>query len=131
MKNAVTINGEPRISMLDDASGCASPRTVTIAGALDLSTVARMEEGLHALIDAGHTRLIVDLAGLRLCAAAGMSALEEVGRRCAERGGWLRLACPVGLVATVFEIVSFGRSVEIYRTVAAAADAAPQGRIMR
>jgi anti-anti-sigma factor len=131
MKNVMTINETPRIAVLDGASDGASPRTVAIAGVLDLSTVAGLEEGLNALIDAGHTRLIVDLTGVRLCAAAGMSGLERVSRRCAERGGWLRLACPVGVVATVFEIVSFGRSVEVYRTVAAAADAATQSRIMR
>ena len=90
-----------------------------------------MEQALHALIDAGNARLIVDLSGVRLCAAAGLTVLERASRSCAERGGWLRLACPVGVVATVFEIASFGASVEVYRTVAEAAGAMERDRIMR
>jgi anti-anti-sigma factor len=102
-----------------------------VAGTLDLAAIGALLEDMYGLIDAGHVRLILDLGGLRLCDAAAMSGLVQVGRRCHERGGWLRLANPVGMVAKVFQIVLFGRDVDVYPTIAAATVGADDERIMR
>jgi len=83
---------------------------------VDLASVGDLQKNLYSLVRAGKVRLIVDLSRVRLCDAAAMSVLTQVSRHCAERGGWLRLAHPVGLVAKVFDIVSLGRDVEIYPT---------------
>jgi anti-sigma B factor antagonist len=106
------------------------PHTVPVAGALDLATIPALQQELYALIDAGCVEFILDLGRLRLCDAAAMSGLVQVSRRCAERGGWLRLANPTGIVATAFRIVSLGLVVEIYPTVTAAAAGTTEDRIM-
>jgi anti-sigma B factor antagonist len=106
------------------------PHTVSVAGVLDLASIGALERDLSSLIDAGSVRLIVDLSRLRLCDGRAMSGLVQVSRRCAERGGWLRLANPTGIVATAFRIVALGLTVEIYPTVTAAAAGAGDDRIM-
>ena len=111
--------------------GGPQPYVVTASGVVDLASVGDLQKNLYSLVRAGKVRLIVDLSRVRLCDAAAMSVLTQVSRHCAERGGWLRLAHPVGLVAKVFDIVSLGRDVEIYPTVPAAHTGAVDDRIMR
>jgi len=111
--------------------GGPQPRVVTATGVVDLGSIGDLQKELYSLVRAGSVRLIVDLSRVRLCDAAAMSGLAQVSRHCAERGGWLRLAHPVGLVAKVFDIVSLGRDVEIYPTVPAAHIGAADDRIMR
>jgi anti-anti-sigma factor len=109
----------------------APPRTVTVAGELDLATIGTLRDILHAHIAAGHVRLVVDLNKVGLCDAAAMSGLVRLSRRCARHGGWLRLAHPTGIVAVALRIVSFGLDVEVYPTVRAAIAGDPDARIMR
>jgi len=107
------------------------PRTIAVTGTLDLASICGLQDELYSVIAAGDGRLIVDLSRVRLCDAAAMSGLVQVSQHCREQGGWLRLAHPIGIVATAFQIVSFGLYVEVYRTVSAAAVGAPDDRIMR
>ena len=109
----------------------APPHAVAANGVLDLGTIGDLQEILYSLIRVGSVRLIVDVSRVRLCDAAAMSGLVQVSRRCQERGGWLRLVQPVGMVARAFAIVSLGLDVEIYPTVTAALAGAPEDRIMR
>ena len=111
--------------------GGAQHCILAVTGALDLAAIGAVQDNLNSLIRAGNVRLIVDLSRVRLCDAAAMGGLVQVGRRCAERGGWLRLAQPVGLVARVFRIVSLGLDVEIYPTVPAAVAGGAGDQIMR
>jgi anti-anti-sigma factor len=109
----------------------ARPVVVAVSGALDLASIGAVRDDLYSRIRAGSGWLILDLSRVRLCDAAAMSGLVQVGRRCAEWGGWLRLAEPAGIVAKVFRIVSLGRDIEIYPTVTAAAAGREDDRIMR
>jgi anti-sigma B factor antagonist len=105
--------------------------TVSLTGTLDLASAGDLQRELFGLIDAGHVNIIVDLSQVQLCDAAAMRVLVRAGERCAEEGGWLRLANPVGIVATAFRIVSLGRSVEVYPSMTAAEAGEPGDLIMR
>lgn len=123
-----------RCSTPKPTSAAADPagyRTVAMIGVLDLATAALLQTDLYRLIDAGHVRLVVDLSRVSLCEASIMGMLVRARRHSEQRGGWLRLAHPVGLVARSFRIVAFGRDVEVYPTAAAAAGGDEQDRIMR
>lgn len=103
-----------------DQRGAATGHVLIVLGDLDLETVPHLACDLHTLRNAGQVRVVLDLSGLRTCDAAAMAVLVRISRQCAARGGWLRLAAPTGLVATVFAIVPFGRDVPVYATVEAA-----------
>ena len=120
-----------RLSLVHHATGTAPYRTVTPVGALDLASIGDLRAELCALVGAGHVRLVVDLSRVGLCDAAAMGELVRAGRCCERRGGWLRLACPAGIVATAFQIVSFGRSIAVYPSMAAAVAGAEEQRILR
>lgn len=96
-------------------------RIVVVTGVVDFGTIGRLESYICSLADAGHTRLVLDLSGVRLCDAVAMGRLVRTSGYCLQLGGWLHLAAPTGMVALAFGIVSFGRNLPIYATVAAAA----------
>jgi anti-sigma B factor antagonist len=90
-----------------------------VVGCLDLGTRGWLADFVDGVLP-GSAKVVVDLGGVALCDAASMSTLIGIADVCRARGGWLRLAAPTGLVARVFAVVAFGKTVPVYATVAAA-----------
>jgi anti-sigma B factor antagonist len=65
--------------------------TVTVTGALDLSTSPEVLTFLAGQLDRGHHRLLLDMSGITFLSCAGLSALLDVEHRARRGGGWLRL----------------------------------------
>ena len=92
---------------------------VGLTGRLD----AFEAQGVRALftehIDAGRSRLVVDLSAVEFVDSAGLAALVRAMKRCREVGGDVRLVAPADPSANrVFELTKFdqvftmGNSVE-------------------
>ena len=64
---------------------------VEVVGELDLATVPRVREQLHAALAARPARLVVDLTGCRFVDASALSMLLDVHRRAWRAGGVLTL----------------------------------------
>ncbi|MEU5999007.1 STAS domain-containing protein [Streptomyces sp. NPDC047197] len=64
---------------------------LTLAGELDLDTVARIEPELMLVTAGGGTKVVLDLAGLTFCDTSGVKLLLRLHRRCAADGARLRL----------------------------------------
>jgi anti-anti-sigma factor len=86
------------------------------AGDLDFGTRDWLADFVEGALD-GAARVVIDLHEVRLCDASSMTMLIRIAARCAQRGGWLRLAAPTELVARAFSIVDLGQAVPIYATV--------------
>lgn len=64
---------------------------VRVVGVLDLASVARTREQLHAALEAKPERLVVDLSGCTFVDASALSMLLDVHRRAWRAGGVLTL----------------------------------------
>jgi len=64
---------------------------VAVVGELDLATVARTREQLHAALAGGPERLVVDLSACTFVDASALSMLVDVHRRAYRAGGVLTL----------------------------------------
>ena len=86
-------------------------------GRLDLAAAAGLDKQLSELVNAGHTRLVVDLSEVELIDSSGLGALVsgfEAARAC---GGDLKIMSPGEQAALVLELTNVNR---LLHTVASA-----------
>ena len=75
-----------------------------LAGEVCVTTAPALRQRLGLAVDAHAPEVVVDLGGVTVLCAAGVSVLGEAGRRLADRGGRLRLRGAHGVVATVLRV---------------------------
>ena len=102
---------------VDDGPTC---QVVQPSGQLDVETAPRLKAALDGLIDAGRTRIVVDLGRLTFCDSIGLSALVVAGRTCEAAGGFLRLARPNPFLLNLLTVVGVRDAVHVYDSVEAA-----------
>lgn len=93
--------------VIHGADGDAPFRTVDVIGCLDSHTVVGFEKSLHALLDEGVTRVVVNLENLSYISSAGISALMGLTHRLRQAGGELILLKPTEKVYRVFRTLGF------------------------
>jgi anti-sigma B factor antagonist len=106
------------------------PTIVSLTGELDIASAGGLEDRIRRLTDAGHSRLIVDLAGLVFCDSTGIGTLVRANNDCLDQGGYLRLAAPNRNVARVLAIVGLLDMFPTYRSVEAARRADADGLVV-
>ena len=74
----------------------AAPVTVTITGALDVTTLPRVREQLEQALAGRPARMVVDLSACTFVDASALALLLDVHRRLSRTGGVLTLrgSCP-------------------------------------
>lgn len=87
------------------------------SGDIDLATSEHLQAQLHILVDAGYRQLIVDLADVSFCDAAGLGAFVSGRKHACAYGGSLRLAAPQPIVAKVFRITAGTHDIRVDDTV--------------
>jgi anti-anti-sigma factor len=106
------------------------PTVVSLTGELDLACADELEDRIRGLVDAGHTRLIVDLADLTFCDSTGIGTLIRANNACLALGGYLRLAAPTHNVARVLAVVGLLDAFPAYQSVDAARRADAGGLVV-
>jgi anti-sigma B factor antagonist len=76
---------------------------VRASGEIDVATAPELRERLTELIDAGTTRLIVDLEDVDFIDSTGLGVLVGSARRARETGGDVRLVCTNPRILKVFQ----------------------------
>jgi len=94
------IGGDLRIDLLDTAS----PTVLRLVGELDTVTAPRLRQELVALLDAGETRVVVDLASMTFVDSTGLGALVGGLKRFRAVSGDLVLRSPTPSAAKALEI---------------------------
>lgn len=82
---------------------------ITPRGLLDLSVAPDLRQQLLELVNAGHTRLVVDLAGVDLIDSSGLGALVAGFEAARERGGDLKIMSPGEQAVLVLELTNLNR----------------------
>jgi anti-sigma B factor antagonist len=102
---------------------------VSLRGQLDIDTAQQLRDVLDALLDTPVPRIVVDVADLTFCDSIGLSALALAYNRCAEAGGYLRLAGPTPFLLRMLTVVGLTPTLPAYRTVRHACAGDPDGLV--
>jgi anti-sigma B factor antagonist len=94
---------------------------VEVGGELDLRTSGELRTVLIDLAADGHGHVVVDLAGVTFCDAAGLGALVAGNNRFAERGGMLRLVGARPAQRKILHVTRLDELFPVYETIDEAA----------
>lgn len=97
----------------------AHTSVIAVEGELDLSSAPRLKWTLLDALDAGRSRLVVDLSGVSFMDSTGLGVLIGVNKRL-EQGSELVIVCPPGVVRQVFEFSGTDGAFSIFPTLEAA-----------
>jgi anti-sigma B factor antagonist len=92
---------------------------VTVAGEVDIATVARLRERLAALA-AGGLPLVADLDQVSFIDATGLGALAGAARRAAAHGASLHVVCARPQTRRLFRVTGLDRQIPLARDLAEA-----------
>ena len=94
-----------------------------VEGEIDLATAPRLRERLLTLVNAGTSKVIVDLRAVAFIDSTGLGVLIGALKRLRINEGDLRLVCPERGIRKVFDITGLDQVFALHDTV----DAAVQG----
>ena len=83
-------------------------------GRLNMVAAPTLRKELHALVDSGCTRVVVDLSGTELIDSSGLGALISGLKMARQAGGDLRIASPTRQVITVLELTNLNRVLSVH-----------------
>ena len=100
---------------------------VAVTGEIDLFTAPEFKQRMSELIDAGRSRLVVDLSATTFIDSSSLGVLIGAHRRLKLRGGSLLVVCENETIAKTFKITGLDGVFTIAPSVDAALsdDAAP------
>lgn len=78
-------------------------------GRLNMVAAPGLREQLHNLVQAGNTRLVVDLSGVDTIDSSGLGALISGLKAARQSGGDLRIAAPGEQALAVLELTNLNR----------------------
>ena len=90
------------------------------AGRIDTQAAAELDRALQAVLAAGKSRLVMDMAKVDFISSAGLRTLAAVLVRSRAEGGDLKLCGLNTRVARVFNIIGFDVLMSIHETPEAA-----------
>jgi anti-sigma B factor antagonist len=90
---------------------------VAASGEIDVATAPELRDKLTELVDAGRTRVVVDLEDVDFIDSTGLGVLVGGVRRARGEGGDLRLVCTNSRILKVFEATGLDEIFTIGSTV--------------
>lgn len=91
-------------------------RVVVPDNELDLAAAVRMNRVLQEHLDAGETRLVLDLADITYVDSSGLGEMLRALKRTREAGGDLRLCGLYGYVLRIFQMTGLDKVLAVYAT---------------
>ena len=91
-----------------------APTLVTVAGEIDVVTASQLRDRVLPLPD---DDLVLDISGVRLCAAAGLRVMLELQDRRARTGAQLVLAAPPSTVRRVLCVTGLDKTLPVAASV--------------
>lgn len=98
----------------------ADVRVLAVAGKIDARTMGDFEDGIRVELDAGHNRLVLDMAEVPFISSAGLGILMSVIEEIRDVNGDLVLAAVVPEVYRIFDLLEFTTLFRFFDTVDAA-----------
>ena len=95
-------------------------KVIEVTGRMDGDSSPEVGRALDAIIDAGHSKLVLDLGSVDYISSPGLREVVRVYKRAQQVGGDLRIANPSDRVMTVFELAGLDTMIHIYDSDVAA-----------
>ena len=87
---------------------------LAVSGEVDVATVPRLREQLHALVASGTPRIVVDLDAVDFLDSTGLGVLVGALKRVRNNGGELALVCTSPRIRKVFEVTGLTGHLTIF-----------------
>jgi anti-sigma B factor antagonist len=94
---------------------------LAVSGELDVASAPMLRAHVRFALRGRPARLVLDLAGLGFCDAAGLSVLAMAQNAATRDGASLALAAVPRPVSRLLEMTGMDRTLDVYPSVAAAA----------
>ncbi|MCK0177302.1 STAS domain-containing protein [Mycolicibacterium sp. F2034L] len=94
-------------------------------GRLNMVAAPSLRRQLHALVDGGNSKVVVDLSKTEFIDSSGLGALISGLKVARQAGGDLRIAAPTRQVVTVLELTNLNRVLRAHDSVDGAFDDQP------
>ena len=105
------------VSAQPDNNGVA---IVDVQGEVDVYTAPRLREELHHSLDAGKTRIVVNLADVAYMDSSGLGVLIGALKRAREDSGDLVVAAPNARISRILEVTGLSKIFNVRDSVAEA-----------
>ncbi len=101
-----------------ECTGCKQGAfyVLSVAGRMDALTSQGFETECLARLDAGDTRIVVDLSALEYISSAGLRSILAAAKKLKAVGGDLAFCGLTGIVAEVFTVSGFAKLLPVYAT---------------
>ncbi|MDQ2638678.1 MAG: STAS domain-containing protein [Actinomycetota bacterium] len=93
---------------------------IEVGGEVDVYTAPKLREAIAASIDAGRTRLIIDVQQVAFLDSTGLGVLVGALKRVRSEGGSLDIVCTQERIAKIFEITGLDKVFGLHQSVDAA-----------
>lgn len=84
-------------------------------GEVDIASVGTLQEAMASLLEAGHSRLVMDLQGLTYLDSTGLGSIAAARRRAREAGGDMLLICANSRILRLLSITGMDLVFRIVR----------------
>ncbi len=93
---------------------------IEVGGEIDVYTAPRLREAIVAAIDAGHTRLVVDVEKVEFLDSTGLGVLVGALKKVRADGGTLDIVCTQERILKIFDITGLDKVFGLHESVAQA-----------
>jgi anti-sigma B factor antagonist len=104
---------EPRFHLSENAVD-DDITVVAVEGEIHVTTAPEFTKLLTASINAGRTRMVIDMSAVEFIDSTGLSVLLNALRRITRSGGRMALVCSNPTVLRLFEITRLDSTFDIY-----------------
>jgi anti-sigma B factor antagonist len=93
---------------------------IAVGGEIDVYTAPRLREAIVAAIEAGHTRLVVDVEKVEFLDSTGLGVLVGALKKVRADGGTLDIVCTQERILKIFDITGLDKVFGLHVSVSAA-----------
>ena len=91
---------------------------IEVGGEIDVYTAPRLREAIVAAIEAGHTRLVVDVEKVEFLDSTGLGVLVGALKKVRADGGTLDIVCTQERILKIFDITGLDKVFGLHESVA-------------
>jgi anti-sigma B factor antagonist len=116
---------------ISDESRSEDLMIIKLQGEVDLYAAPELKDHVNRAIEAGKTKLVLDLSETTFIDSTTLGILVSGMKRLRPRGGMLAVLCPDPTMARIFDITGLNRMFSVHDTLEAALtalDATPRAR---
>ena len=93
---------------------------IEVGGEIDVYTAPRLREAIVTAIEAGHTRLVIDVERVEFLDSTGLGVLVGALKKVRADGGTLDIVCTQERILKIFDITGLDKVFGLHQSVARA-----------